>query len=323
MTTPTSPHDRLEQLPLAWRPGMSLRRLPDGTVVGRFYGAELSSVFQPIVDVVSGRRIGYEAFVRSHAAGEVSLSPWGLFSLVADDDTLVGLDRLCRTLHVLNDPREREDELLFLNVHGRLLAAVTEDHGRAFRTVLDVLGRNPHSIVIETPESACSEPAMLAVVLSNYRLNGFRVAANVSSLGDATVLLGQLRPDFLKVDARHVSAGANSRRLHRQAREHGAGIVFTRVSRLEELDALRRLPDLLVQGYALGDPRPAVSLAAREADAEHPPSAGRRPRRLAVDHPPHGIGRDLADVVPVAHPELDARAVEAALAQRGVRPPFP
>ena len=249
-------NDRLEWLPLTWRPGMSLRRQPNGLVVGRFYGAELSSVFQPIVDLASGRRIGYEAFVRCHAAGEATLSPWSLFSLVADDDTLIGLDRLCRTLHVLNDPRESEDELLFLNVHGRLLAAVAEDHGRAFRRVLDALGKKAGRIVIEAPESASRERGLLSYVLANYRINGFQVAANVASLADVAAVLDEVRPNFLKADARHFTDEESRRVAQSQAGEQGACMVFTRVAHADELLPLSALPGVAVQGYAVSDPLP-------------------------------------------------------------------
>lgn len=255
-SSPTPAGDPLDALPRPWRPGMSLRRESDGRAVGRFYGAELSSVFQPIVDAAGGRRIGFEAFIRCHARGEASLSPWSLFSLVADDDTLVALDRLCRTLHVLNDPRPGRDELLFLNVHGRLLAAVDEDHGRAFRGVLDALGMNPGRVVIETPESASREPGMLSAVLANYRLNGFRVAANAALRADAEGLLAHVRPDYLKLDSRHVNDPADRRQLHHLACEQGVRLVFTRVSDTQSLTSLQSLPAVLIQGHALGPPQP-------------------------------------------------------------------
>lgn len=265
--------ERFDWLPLDWQPGQSLRRLDSGVVVGRFLGAELSSVYQPIIEVGSGRQVGREAFVRCHAGGEAALSPWNLFSLVADDVTLVGLDRLCRTLHALNDPRTDEDELLFLNVHGRLLAAVSEDHGAAFRRVLDVLRLKAANVVIETPEVTCRDPRLLSFVHANYRINGFRVAANLGSLADARTVFAQLRPNFVKIDPRNLRSAEERAELLVLAAAHGTAVVFTRVGEYRQLDELgtdARGTDagVYAQGYAIADVSPpgrrapAASLAA-------------------------------------------------------------
>lgn len=241
---------RFEWLPVTWRPGLALRRGGDGVVVGRFYGSALSSVYQPLIDTASGERVGREAFVRCHAGGEPGLSPWSLFSLVADDDTLVGLDRLCRTLHVLNDPRaQASGEALFLNVHGRLLAAVTEDHGRAFRRVVDALRRPAAGIVIETPEAACADLRLLSFVLSNYRLNGFRVAVNVGSLAALDAVLAEMRPNFVKIDVRNLRGEERSAFVER-AQAAGVLPVFTRVGDVATLEALRGLRGAWAQGFA-------------------------------------------------------------------------
>ena len=149
----------LDRLPLERGGGRQLRRLPEGGVVGDWFGCELSSVFQPIVLHAGRSTIGYEAFLRILGNGERALSPWTLFSANADDGRLVALDRLARTVHALNFLLSVDgDGLLFLNVHGRLLAAVSGDHGAAFRKVVDALGLPPERIVIETPLAASSQP---------------------------------------------------------------------------------------------------------------------------------------------------------------------
>ena len=54
----------LDRLPLAREGGRQLRRLPEGGVVGDWFGCELSSVFQPVVRPANGSTIGYEAYLR-------------------------------------------------------------------------------------------------------------------------------------------------------------------------------------------------------------------------------------------------------------------
>jgi EAL domain-containing protein (putative c-di-GMP-specific phosphodiesterase class I) len=241
----------LDRLPLARDGGRQLRRLPEGGVVGDWFGCELSTVFQPVVVPGTGAITGYEAYLRILGSGERSLSPWTLFSANADDDRLVALDRLARAVHALNFVTSVDsDSLLFLNVHGRLLAAVSGDHGAAFRTVVDALGLTPERVVIETPLAASSQPALLAFVLRNYRNNGFQVAINVDSPAQWQSLCSVVPAQFVKID------GAQLRRsgeweallstLHERAR-----CVLTRLER--KLD--EPLPDgLLVQGYAYGLP---------------------------------------------------------------------
>jgi EAL domain-containing protein (putative c-di-GMP-specific phosphodiesterase class I) len=254
----------LELLPLP--AGFGVSTLADGTSVGRFLHTDLSSVFQPLIESGSGRCAGHEAFVRAHGGGAREIAPWNLFSLVADDATLVALDRLCRIVHVLNFlrvPAARELRgRLFLNVQGRLLAAVREDHGRTFREALDKLEFEAARIVIETPEMASPERKLLALVLSNYRLNGFRVAANVSGLAELESLLRMVRPDFVKIDARQVAQPEAVQRAVALIRDAGARPIFTRVESVEQRDCLLALPDVLLQGRAIAWPAALPAAAA-------------------------------------------------------------
>jgi EAL domain-containing protein (putative c-di-GMP-specific phosphodiesterase class I) len=235
--------------------GLAISTLPDGTAVGRFLRTDLSSVFQPLIDSGSGACAGHEAFVRAHGEGALDIAPWNLFSLVANDDALVALDRLCRTVHVLNYLRvPQAPGRLFLNVHGRLLAAVLEDHGRTFRHALDALELEPARIVIETPQAANLDRKLLALVLSNYRLNGFAVAANTPGVADLESLLRMVRPDFVKIDARQVPQPEATRKVIAMAREAGTRPIFTHIESIEQRDFLQTLPNVLLQGWAIARP---------------------------------------------------------------------
>lgn len=248
----------MKSLPLDFLPpgqGLGVFTLPDGTAVGRFLRTDLSSVFQPLIDSGSGVRVGHEAFVRAHGGGERDIAPWNLFSLVANDEALVALDRLCRVVHVLNFLRVPDvPGKLFLNVQGRLLAAVREDHGHTFRTVLDRLEFDPARIVIETPEAANLDRKLLALVLSNYRLNGFRVAANTLGLADLESLLQMVRPDFVKIDARQVRTPEAMQKVVSMTGDSGTRPIFTRIESAEQLSFLQSLPDVLLQGRAIALP---------------------------------------------------------------------
>jgi EAL domain-containing protein (putative c-di-GMP-specific phosphodiesterase class I) len=140
---------------------------------------------------------------------------------------------------------------LFLNVHGRLLAAVRENHGHTFRDALERIGLLPGNIVIETPESANQDRTLLALVLANYRINGFRVAANALDVEDLESVLRVVRPDFVKIDARRLRSDKEATRTYQIARDNGARPVFIRVESAIQRQLLQSLPDTLLQGNAI------------------------------------------------------------------------
>ncbi|AYH42899.1 EAL domain-containing protein [Azoarcus sp. DN11] len=253
LQSPDRARDFLERLPLERLAGKQLRRLPDGGVVGDWFGCELSSVFQPVVDPLQHQAIGYEAFLRILGGGQRDLSPWMLFSANADDDRLVALDRLARTVHALNFIASKEEGLLFLNVHGRLLAAVAADHGAAFRRVVDALGLPPDRIVIEAPVVASRQADLLSFVLRNYRHNGFRVGVNVESVAQWRTLAGVVRADFIKIDSSALLADEQGgAALDELLAVAGSGRVV--VKRVEAAPAEPWPAGVLAQGYAYGAP---------------------------------------------------------------------
>lgn len=263
-----------EPLPLSprLRAGGRIRRSAAGGVVGNWYGCELSSVFQPIVVPATSRVVGHEAFLRILGRGGHDLSPWSLFSANAEDDQLVALDRLARTVHLLNfiaaaRDGTGEDSLLFLNVHGRLLAAVDADHGAAFRRVVDSLGFPARRIVIETPVGASAQPDLLGFVLRNYRQNGFQVAVNVESQAQWQALAATSSADFIKVDGSTLSAAGEGRNpVGWFAGLRGTATPI--LTRLEAQLSLAWVGHCLVQGHAYGVPGARSRVPGRQAGTE-------------------------------------------------------
>lgn len=91
---------------------------------------------------------------------------------------LVQFDRLVRTIHLLNHARSFADhELLFLNVHPRLLSSV-RDHGRTFEQILHYYSVPTSRVVIEVKEFAAQESAVLAEAVNNYRSLGYKIAVD-------------------------------------------------------------------------------------------------------------------------------------------------
>ena len=93
--------------------------------------------------------------------------------MAADDASLVSLDRLSRLVHAINYFAADGDRKLVLNVHNRLLAAVADDHGAAFRRALQSLGLPLDRFVIQMRWSA-----------SSYRTGPAPAHARLATAGD-------------------------------------------------------------------------------------------------------------------------------------------
>jgi EAL domain-containing protein (putative c-di-GMP-specific phosphodiesterase class I) len=230
----------------------------DGRVLGKYYGATISSVFQPWRRPADGGIVAFEAYARSHSKSGSDLSPWQLFADAAVDADLVTLDRLCRTVHALNYfGRADAAQPLVLNVDARLLHAVPERHGEFFGKVLSLLGVSPSRIVIEIHTSRLLDLTRFRQILSNYRRHGFAVAVNAESVIHARSLAHLLAPDLLMIDASAFSPDALARQVE-SLRDAGVRVGVKLVETAEVYAAAVAGGVHWVQGFHLD--RPAAEL---------------------------------------------------------------
>lgn len=190
--------------------------------------------------------VGHEGFASSDCPTDDRLGLWRLLAHGASDEESIELDRLCRLLHALNFYRQPESDsgALFLSVHARLLTAVDSNHGIAFRRVLDALELPHDKMVLQLPHALPAQDWLLNYVADNYRRNGFRVAINAGSASLATRLLGQIRAEFIKVDANVVAPLDDVAGLLREAAARHISVVFKRVENLAVLAILQQACDL-------------------------------------------------------------------------------
>lgn len=207
-----------------------LRADQRGKVVGRYYGATISSVFQPWRLPTSGHVIAVEAYARSHSKHGEGVSPWQNFADSVVDTDLVTLDRLCRSVHALNHFTVAENNFpLVLNVDARLLNAVPERHGEFFGKVLTLLGVAPKNIVIEIRTIHQFDLTRLRTILASYRKYGFTVAVNAEGTLHARALADLLQPEFLLLD----TLGISPEEIRRQVSMLSARGVRIGVKRIE------------------------------------------------------------------------------------------
>lgn len=245
----------------------------EGRAQGRFFNCTMTSTFQPVRELQHGTVVAYEGLARSAAGGGEGLSLWKLLDSAASDDESVELDRLCRMLHAINFFRQEEaagaaNTDLYLNVHSRLLSAVSSNHGYAFRRILDALELPLARIVLVLPPVTAQQGWLINYVADNYRRNGFRFAVQAAGVRDGALLLERVRPDVLRLDARaaggSIEADAATVALLEQARQIGARAEFRRLDSAGSLQALHRIAEaagvpLLAQGALLDQPQPALA----------------------------------------------------------------
>lgn len=248
----------------------SIRLDAQGRALGRFFNCTMTSAFQPVRDLGRGGVVAYEGLARSVSADDEGLSLWKLLDHAASDDESVELDRLCRMLHAINFFRQEDggDADLYLNVHDRLLSAVSSNHGYAFQRILDALGLPIGRIVLLLPPVTAQQGWLLNYVADNYRRNGFRFAVSAGSAREGLHLLERVRPDVVRLDARHLQDEEGIVALLAQGARQNAGVVFKRLETRESLLALQRIGEaagvpLLAQGYLLDAPRTLLRDAIR------------------------------------------------------------
>lgn len=259
-------------------------------LVCQFLGMRLASAFQPIANA-DGKIVGREALLRASALGHNELTPESAFDDAVQANRLVQFDRLVRTLHVLNHSRNfAENELLFLNVHPRLLTSVN-DHGHTFEQILHYYSMPTSQVVIEIREAAVADQMKLEQAVKNYRQQGYRIAVDdfgTTHAGINRILSTErtyrsmvtnqgyvelarvlaLQPDIVKLDHAVIHAAEQNSSIGTVI--HGLINIFHRagiqvaiegIETAKQLDIAQKTGADLLQGCYLGQPAFAESPA--------------------------------------------------------------
>jgi len=259
----------LETLPAEPVPGRELWRDANGQVQGRYFNCSVTSAFEPLVTLADRNVVAHEGSIRTYAEDGVGLAAWKLFAMAADDTALVSLDRLSRLVHAINYFAADGDHKLVLNVHNRLLAAVADDHGAAFRRAVESLGLPVERFVIQVPASANDDLPLLLHVVGNYRRNGFAVSLQASDPAEAGALMAHALPDWLKLDMRRTWTDRQLAGLRASAQSAGVTLIGRRLQNDEAVERLQNAGIVLGQGKVIAEgPISARHLHGRSASAQ-------------------------------------------------------
>lgn len=240
----------------------------DGSVSGRFGPIRVSTAFTPVRlasnrDLFTGQIA--QISILSHAfvplqIMEIEKLLTNAINQPVDFISIINLDRLCRTVHILNYLAiAKPDELLLLEVDPRHIIGIKQGHGAYFEEIIVRCGLTTKNVVISmtvNPFYALHHTQLLEG-LRNYRQRGYPIALNVGTLYHANGLLDLLKklsPDYLRIDAPGTDAAHNGsaveqlNRLKTQSEKLGAQTILQRITRKEQTSLISKLGFKLIQG---------------------------------------------------------------------------
>jgi diguanylate cyclase (GGDEF)-like protein len=211
----------------------------------------ITPVFQPLVDLTSGRTLGYEALSRFNT--EVKRSPDAWFNQAQACGRGLQLE-LEAIKAALNAPNRPQGSYLSLNFSPSAIGS---------SKILSVLPDDLSSIVIEiTEHELAAEDGALEEGLDRLRARGARIAVDDCGAGYAGLKqLMRAQPDVIKLD-RSLIEGIHADKAKSAlveffvmfARRVGAAVCSEGIETVDELRALVNLGVNYGQGYLLGRP---------------------------------------------------------------------
>ncbi len=177
----------------------------NGRVEGQFGELRLSSVFGRLRSAACPLLVeGLQAGLRVYADGDSPSSALDVFAAAQDTVAVINLDRLCRTLHLLNFlPLAHEAPRLFLYVNPHHVTGVKSNHGAYFEDMLARCGLGPERVVISVTlgHGAGRQSPALRQGLENYRARGYQLALQLKPRPGVEAvnfdLLRDTRPQYL------------------------------------------------------------------------------------------------------------------------------
>ena len=160
----------------------------------------ISTVFQPIVSLLDGSVLGYEALSRGPSQSPLQ-SPDKLFKAAEDCNKTWELELLCRTKAIERAANLSKDKYLFINVDPHIFKDDKFKKGFT-KEFLAKHNMSPDCIIFEITEKTCIEDyRSFRTALNNYVEQGYKIAIDDTGSGYSGLkMLSETKPHYVKID---------------------------------------------------------------------------------------------------------------------------
>ncbi|MEP7159060.1 MAG: bifunctional diguanylate cyclase/phosphodiesterase [Chloroflexota bacterium] len=236
-------------------------------------------VYQPIVELATGRVLGFEGLSRPTAESGFA-DPGSMFATAETVGRTVELDLACLHAVIAGARQMAPEQMLTINISPRTVEA-PHFSADALLAILSRYSMSPDRVVVELTEREQLEDVnRLQMNLGALRRAGIRVAADDVGAGNAGLrLLSLMRFDIVKIDLSLVQEGSQRdtsravlRSLLELAARWQASVIAEGIETASQLRTIHELGVGCGQGYLLGRPMPepvlmSVDVASIESGA--------------------------------------------------------
>ncbi len=222
---------------------------------------KIRSVFQPIVCMVSGEIIGYEALSRTIESTYFQ-SVEQLFGFARKSNLVWELEYLCRRKALQRFSELKIPGYLFLNVDPQVIYSDKFQQGFTWE-FLKYYHINPNKIIFEiTENTAIEDEKGFQQIINNYKEQGYKIAIDDTGVGYSGLkLLTMLHPQYIKISmdlVRDVDQDLVKQALMKAlvtfSNSTGSQLIAEGIETVEELNCLQSLGVHCGQGYLIGKP---------------------------------------------------------------------
>lgn len=230
-------------------------------------------VFQPIVNLQTGRVSGYEALSRIDRSS-TTLTISDLFVIAEQLGCVWKLEKLCRNKALKAAVEKPENVKLFLNVDGNIIQDKAFIQGFTNRKAMKA-GVPASDIVFEiTERSDIENYQILQQIMKHYADQGYEIALDDVGAGHSGLnRVVNTTPDYLKADIELV------RDIHKYKKKEimmkllldycnatGAILIAEGIETVQKLECLHSLGVHYGQGFFLGKPERAFGNISAESE---------------------------------------------------------